>query len=323
MDSSDNLTPAEEREPPAPAPGRFRRLLPLVALLAMAGFLVSLTSLKADQPAPAGVDLAAQSGMDGMAGMDQAPAAALPEVADILPGAAAPAAAAPAAAAPAASSTASTASVDMMGYKFSPANLTIKVGDTVTWTNHDTAPHNVVISDGPVKFTSPTLNTGETYTYTFTVAGKYDYYCSIHPDMQASITVEGDSTTPPPTTSTSTPPSGSCVSSQALSALMAHVQSAHLERGLFQQVTDILDVNQYVLTHTVWLEQVLKPVFDGTADQVVKDTLAPVMAHIEAAHLERSPLQQVTDILAVDQYVLTHTVWLETVLKPAAEQLTC
>jgi amicyanin len=311
MDSSDNLTPAEERE----SPRRFRRLLPLVALLAMAGFLVSLTSLKADQPTAAGVDLAAQS---DMAGMDQAPAAAaLPEVADVLPGAAAPAPAA----APAADSTASTASVDMMGYKFSPATLTIKVGDTVTWTNHDTAPHNVVISDGPVKFTSPTLNTGQTYTYTFTVAGKYDYYCSIHPDMQASITVEGDSTTPPPTT---TPPAaGDCVSSQALSAFMAHVQSAHLERGLFQQVTDILDVNQYVLTHTVWLEQVLKPVFDGTADQVVKDTLAPVIAHIESAHLERSPLQQVNDILAVDQYVLTHTVWLETVLKPAAEQLTC
>ena len=311
MDSSDNLTPAPG--------GRARRLLPLVALLAMAGFLVALTSLKADQAAPTGVDLAAQSGMADMAGMDQAPAAALPEVADVLPGAAAPAAAAPAAV----TGSSSTASVDMMGYKFSPANLTIKVGDTVTWTNHDTAPHNVVISDGPVKFTSPTLNTGDTYTYTFTVAGTYDYYCSIHPDMQASITVEGDSTTPPPTTSTSTPPSGSCVSSQALSAFMAHVQSAHLERSLFEQVNDILDVDQYVLTHTVWLEQVLKPVFDGTADQVVKDTLAPVMAHIESAHLERSPLQQVNDVLAVDQYVLTHTVWLETVLKPAAEQLTC
>lgn len=81
--------------------------------------------------------------------------------------------------------------------------------------------------------------------------------------------------------------------------------------------------DQYVLTHTVWLEQVLRPVYDGTADQVVKDTLAPVIAHIEAAHLERSPLQQVDDILAADQYVLTHTVWLGQVLAPTAEQLTC
>lgn len=88
-------------------------------------------------------------------------------------------------------------------------------------------------------------------------------------------------------------------------------------------VTDILAIDQYVLTHTVWLETVLQPVFDGTADQVVKDTLAPVMAHINSAHLERSPLQQVNDILAIDQYIVSHTVWLETVLAPLAGQLTC
>lgn len=316
MDASDNLTMAAEREPP-----KRGRLLPLMALVAMAGFLVALSALRADQSAPAGVDLAAQSAAGQHAAAQQAaPAAALPNVADVLPAAAAPAVAAPAAAS-GSSSTASTASVDIMGYKFSPATLTISVGDTVTWTNHDTAPHNVVISDGPVKFTSPTLNQGQTYTYTFTVAGTYDYYCSIHPDMKASVTVEGGGSEPP--TTTPPPAAGGCVSSAALDAFMAHVQAAHLQRSPLQQVTDILDVDQYVLTHTVWLEQVLKPVYDGTADQVVKDTLAPVMAHIKAAHLERSPFEQVTDILAVDQYVLTHTVWLETVLAPAAEQLTC
>jgi amicyanin len=322
MDSSDNLTPAEEREPLAPVTTsrRGRRLLPLVALLAMAGFLVALTSLRAAGPAAESVDLAAQSGSAahaGMAGMQEEAAPAAAEAA------AEPAAAAPAAAAPAAaesgSSTAAAASVDIMGFAYSPANLTIAVGDTVTWTNHDTAPHNVVISDGPVKFTSPTLETGDTYTYTFTVAGTYDYYCSIHPDMQASVTVEGSGTEPPPTT----PPASSCIPSDVLDTFMAHVESAHLERSLFQQVTDILAIDQYVLTHTVWLEQVLQPVYDGTADQVVKDTLAPVMAHIQAAHLERSPLQQVQDILAIDQYVLTHTVWLEQVLASAAAQLTC
>jgi amicyanin len=321
MDSSDNLTPAEEREPPAPASRRGRRLLPLIALVAMAGFLIALSSLRAAAPESEGVDLAAQSGAAahaGMAGMEEAaPAAAEQQAAE--PAVAAPAAAAPAADSSSGSSTAASASVDIMNYAYSPANLTISVGDTVVWTNHDAAPHNVVISDGPVKFTSPTLETGDTFTYTFTVAGTYDYYCSIHPDMQASVTVEGSGTEPPPTT----PPASSCIPSDVLATFMAHVESAHLERSLFEQVTDILAVDQYVLTHTVWLEQVLKPVYDGTADQVIKDTLAPVMAHIQAAHLERSPLQQVTDILAVDQYVLTHTVWLEQVLAPAAEQLTC
>jgi len=317
MDASDNPTPAEEREPPAPEPRRRSRLLPLVALLAMAGFLVALTSLKA--AAPEDVDLAAQTAAsEAHADMAAAPAAAAPAAAAPQVAEAAPAAAAAPAASSGSSTTAAT-SVDIMNFAYSPANLTISVGDTVVWTNHDTAPHNVVISDGPVKFTSPTLNQGDTFTYTFTVAGTYDYYCSIHPDMKASVTVEGGGSEEP----TPPPAAGDCVSSQVLDAFMAHVKSAHLERSPFEQVTDILAIDQYVLTHTVWLEQVLKPVYDGTADQVVKDTLAPIIAHIEAAHLERSPLQQVTDILAADQYILTHTVWLETVLAPAAEQLTC
>jgi plastocyanin len=290
-----------------------RRLLPLVALVAMAGFMVALSALRTDQAAPAGVDLAAQQ---AAAQPQAAPAAALPGVAEALPVAAAPATPASSGAAPTA---AATTQITIMNYAFSPANVTIDVGDTVVWTNHDTAPHNVVISDGPVKFTSPTLNTGDTFTYTFTVAGTYDYYCSIHPDMKASVTVVGDGGTDP----TPPPAADSCVSKQTLDAFMAHVKAAHLERSPFQQVTDILAVDQYVLTHTVWLEQVLQPVYDGTADQVVKDTLVPVIAHIQAAHLERSPLQQVNDILATDQYILTHTVWLETVLAPAAEQLTC
>jgi hypothetical protein len=207
-----------------------------------------------------------------------------------------------------------------MNYTYSPATLTINVGDTVTWTNHDSAPHNVVVSTGPEKFTSPTLQTGQSFSHTFTKAGGYSYYCSIHPDMKASVTVQGGGTEPPPTTP---PGAGKCVSKQALDAFLAHVRSAHLERGPLDQVTDILNINQYVLTHTVWLESVLQPVFDGTGDQVVKDTLAPVLAHINRAHLERSPQQQVTDILATDQYILSHTVWLENVLAPLAAQLTC
>jgi len=316
MDQSDNDTSAPEQEV-SPAPGRARRLLPAVALLAIAGSLVALSSMRAAGPAETAVDLAAQTAgapaHAEMAGMNEEPAAAAPQAGG-------------AAAAP---GTAAATSVDIMGYEFSPAEITISVGDTVTWTNHDSAPHNVVVTDGPEKFTSPTLEQGDTYSYTFTKAGAYSYYCSIHPDMQASVTVEGG-TEPPPTSPPTTPPGtepppaeGDCVKAEVLDSLMSHVEAAHLERSLFDQVNDALAVDQYVLTHTVWLESVLKPVYDGTADQVIKDTLAPVISHIEAAHLERSPLEQVTDILAVDQYVLTHTVWLETVLAPAAEQLTC
>jgi amicyanin len=207
-----------------------------------------------------------------------------------------------------------------MNFAYSPATLTITVGDTVTWTNHDSAPHNVVVSDGPEKFTSPTLQTGQSFSYTFTKAGTYAYYCSIHPNMKASVTVQGGGTEPPPTTP---PGAGKCVSKQVLDTFMAHVKSAHLERGLLDQVTDILDINQYVLTHTVWVEQLLQPLYDGTGDQAVKDALAPLIAHINSAHLERSPLQQVNDILAADQYVATHTAMIEAVVAPLAAQATC
>jgi hypothetical protein len=74
--------------------------------------------------------------------------------------------------------------------------------------------------------------------------------------MKATVTVQGASEPPPG----NPPPGGdTCVSKQALDAFTAHVRSAHLERSLLQQVTDILAIDQYVLTHTVWLETVLAP----------------------------------------------------------------
>lgn len=81
-------------------------------------------------------------------------------------------------------------SVDLTNYSFSPATLTVKVGDTVTWTNHDQAPHDATTTSAPAPFKSPELSTGESWTYTFTTAGTYSYYCSIHPDMRAQIIVQ-------------------------------------------------------------------------------------------------------------------------------------
>ncbi|GAB3884698.1 hypothetical protein GCM10029964_046120 [Kibdelosporangium lantanae] len=51
--------------------------------------------------------------------------------------------------------------VHMSGYAFGPAQLSVKVGDTVTWTNHDQAPHNAVVTAGPARFESPMLATGQ------------------------------------------------------------------------------------------------------------------------------------------------------------------
>lgn len=80
---------------------------------------------------------------------------------------------------------------------FSPAKATVVVGvnNTVTWTNDDTVGHTVQsekIPSGAVPFSSPVLNTGQTFSVTFTVPGTYTYECTIHPAwMQASIVVIG------------------------------------------------------------------------------------------------------------------------------------
>jgi len=85
---------------------------------------------------------------------------------------------------------AATQQVHMSGYAYGPATLTIKVGDTVTWTNHDQAPHDAVTTAGPAQFRSPMLATGQTWSFTFTAPGTYSYYCSIHPDMRGQIVVQ-------------------------------------------------------------------------------------------------------------------------------------
>jgi plastocyanin len=78
-------------------------------------------------------------------------------------------------------------SVTIDNFTFAPAELTVKVGTTVTWTNHDDIPHTVVSAG---KFRSKTLDTDNTYSFTFTTAGDYKYFCSLHPHMTGMIKVE-------------------------------------------------------------------------------------------------------------------------------------
>jgi plastocyanin len=77
--------------------------------------------------------------------------------------------------------------VTIDNFTFTPAELKLKVGDTVTWTNHDDIPHTVVSAG---KFRSKAMDTDNTFTFTFTSAGEYKYFCSLHPHMTGTITVE-------------------------------------------------------------------------------------------------------------------------------------
>ena len=71
---------------------------------------------------------------------------------------------------------------------FSPANLTVTVGKTVTWVNKDTVTHTVT-SDGSNLFDSGFMPTGATFQFTFTTVGTYPYYCTVHPYMKGTIVV--------------------------------------------------------------------------------------------------------------------------------------
>jgi plastocyanin len=73
---------------------------------------------------------------------------------------------------------------------FSPANITLKVGSTVVWTNHDSVEHNVTSVGGPTSFRSQNLSEGQSYQVTFTRPGLYRYLCTIHREqMHGTIRV--------------------------------------------------------------------------------------------------------------------------------------
>jgi plastocyanin len=74
-------------------------------------------------------------------------------------------------------------------YAFSPATLSIKVGTQVVWTNTTDAAHTVTSDTAGVFGTPSSLNTNQTFMFTFTTPGTFAYHCNIHPYMKATITV--------------------------------------------------------------------------------------------------------------------------------------
>lgn len=91
---------------------------------------------------------------------------------------------------PAPTTAASGAELDITieGFSYTGAE-TAAVGDTVSITNEDTIGHTWTEVDG--EFDSGTLAEGETFEFTFDEAGEFDYFCSVHPEMAGTITVEG------------------------------------------------------------------------------------------------------------------------------------
>ena len=85
--------------------------------------------------------------------------------------------------------TEGTYNIEISNFAFNPSEVKIKIGDTVTWINEDSAPHTVT-SDSGNELNSPQLSNGQNYSRTFSNTGTFNYYCSVHPSMKATIIVE-------------------------------------------------------------------------------------------------------------------------------------
>ena len=79
--------------------------------------------------------------------------------------------------------------VKIDNFAFDSQTVTVAPGATVTWVNDDDAPHTVVAEDGK-GFRSKTLDTGDSFSFTFMSAGTFGYFCSVHPHMTGKVVVK-------------------------------------------------------------------------------------------------------------------------------------
>lgn len=80
-----------------------------------------------------------------------------------------------------------SATIEISNFAFSPRTATVKVGTEVTWINLDSTSHNVTADDN--SFASGQLGNNDTFKFTFTTPGTYNYSCTTHPSMKATIIV--------------------------------------------------------------------------------------------------------------------------------------
>lgn len=80
--------------------------------------------------------------------------------------------------------------INISDFKYDPSNVVVPLGTTVTWVNHDSAPHDATDDDDAWR--TERLEKDGVGAITFDTAGEYDYHCSIHPYMKATLTVAAD-----------------------------------------------------------------------------------------------------------------------------------
>ncbi len=90
---------------------------------------------------------------------------------------------------PGSEATTDAVTVEISGFAYAPASVTIPVGGSVTWTNLDSAPHTATARDRDA-LQSGRLNQGDSFTQTFDTPGTYEYFCEFHGGMQGVVIVE-------------------------------------------------------------------------------------------------------------------------------------
>ena len=80
-----------------------------------------------------------------------------------------------------------TVQATVANFQWGPVSA--KVGDVITWTNSDTAPHKVALDDGSCTMSSSIAGSGGKASLVFSAAGTYPFHCSIHPSMMGTITI--------------------------------------------------------------------------------------------------------------------------------------
>ena len=114
--------------------------------------------------------------------------------------------------------------VTIENFAFDPADLTVSVGDTITWSNKDSAAHTATADGG--SFDTGTIAAGSSKSVTFSTAGTFAYHCKIHASMTARVVVEaasgggGGATTPPTDTADGAGPSAPPIPVDLFTALL-------------------------------------------------------------------------------------------------------
>jgi plastocyanin len=80
-----------------------------------------------------------------------------------------------------------TYTVNMKNMAYNPAQITVHVGDSITWANEDSMPHTATSTGN---FNTDTIPSGQSKTVTFTKAGTFDYFCIVHPNMKGIVVVQ-------------------------------------------------------------------------------------------------------------------------------------